>query len=134
MKISLEQAKNETLAFLQAHDLETDTATMLPEDVEDFEDMVSVIAKSVSQGRAIIDGEKFTLTLKRPQGDLTSVTISGMSAADMFAADKAKKNDDMAKSGHMIASMVKVPFAQVAKLSSQEFMLLSKISQLFIVV
>ena len=134
MKISLEQAKLETINFLQAHDLETDITEMSEEDAKDFNEIVSTIAKPVSQGRAIIDGESYTLTLKRAQGDLTAVTVSGMSASDMFAADKAKKNDEMAKAGHMIASMVKIPFAQVAKLNSQDFMLLSRISTVFIAV
>lgn len=133
-KITIEQAKAEVLTFLEAHDLETDTSEMSAEDAQEFNEIVEAIAKPVSQGRAIIDDDKYTLTLRKAQGDLTSLTVQGMSASDMFAADKAKKNNDMAKTGQMIASMVGVPFAQVCKLTSQDFMLLSRMSGLFMAV
>lgn len=133
-KITIEQAKAEVLTFLEAHDLETDTSEMSAEDAQEFNEIVEAIAKPVSQGRAIIDDDKYILTLRKAQGDLTSLTVQGMSASDMFAADKAKKNNDMAKTGQMIASMVGVPFAQVCKLTSQDFMLLSRMSGLFMAV
>lgn len=133
-KITLDQAKLEVIGFLQEHDLETDTSLMLEEDAKEFNEILDAVAKPVSQGRAVIDGDKYQLTLRKPQGDLTVVTVSGMSAADMFAADKAKKGNEMAKTGQMIASMIGVPFVQVGKFASQDFMLLSRLSGLFMAV
>jgi hypothetical protein len=134
MKISSEQAQNEVINFLQLHDIETDFDKMNKQDADDLRDMIAAIAKPISAGRALIDGNKYTLTLRKPQGDLISVTVNGLSAADMFASDKAKNNSEMSKTGQIIASMIKIPFAQVGKLTAQDFMLLSKISTLFIVV
>lgn len=133
-KITLEQAKLEVIGFLQEHDLETDTTTMLEEDAADFNEILDAIAKPVSMGRAVIDGDKYVLTLRKPIGDTKEVTINGMSAADMFAADKAKKGNEMAKTGHMLASMVGLTFAEINRLSSQDFMLLSRLSGLFMAV
>ena len=133
-KISLDQAKLEVIGFLQEHDLETDTTLMLEEDAKEFNETLDAVAKPVSQGRAIIDGDKYVLTLREPIGDTKEVTVSGMSAADMFAADKAKKGNEMAKTGHMIASMVKLTFAEVNRMKSQDFMLLSRLSGLFMAV
>lgn len=133
-KITLDQAKLEVIGFMQDHDLETDTTLMLEEDAQEFNDILEAVAKPVSQGRAIIDGDKYVLTLRKPIGDTKEVTVSGMSAADMFAADKAKKGNEMAKTGHMIASMVKLTFAEVNRMKSQDFMLLSRLSGLFMAV
>tara|TARA_B100001057_G_C22631401_1_gene864529 strand:+ start:512 stop:919 length:408 start_codon:yes stop_codon:yes gene_type:complete len=133
-KITLDQAKLEVIGFLQDHDLETDTTLMLEEDAQEFNDILEAVAKPVSQGRAIIDGNKYVLTLREPIGDTKEVAVSGMSAADMFAADKAKKGNEMAKTGHMIASMVKLTFAEVNRMKSQDFMLLSRLSGLFMAV
>ena len=133
-KITLDQAKLEVIGFLQDHDLETDTTLMLEEDAQEFNDILEAVAKPVSQGRAIIDGDKYVLTLREPIGDTKEVAVSGMSAADMFAADKAKKGNEMAKTGHMIASMVKLTFAEVNRMKSQDFMLLSRLSGLFMAV
>ena len=133
-KITLEQAKQEVIGFLQEHELETDTEQMLDEDAKEFNEIVEVIAKPVAKGRAVIDGDSYILTLLKAQGELTTVTVSGMTAADMFASDKAKKNDEMAKTGQMIASMVGIPFVQVTRLRSQDFMLLSRLSMLFMAV
>ena len=133
-KITLEQAKLEVIGFLQEHDLETDTTTMLEEDAADFNEILDAIAKPVSMGRAVIDGDKYVLKLRKPIGDTKEVTIKGMSAADMFAADKAKKGNEMAKTGHMLASMVGLTFAEINRLSSQDFMLLSRLSGLFMAV
>ena len=133
-KITLDQAKLEVIGFLQDHDLETDTTLMLEEDAQEFNDILEAVAKPVSQGRAIIDGSKYVLTLREPIGDTKEVAVSGMSAADMFAADKAKKGNEMAKTGHMIASMVKLTFAEVNRMKSQDFMLLSRLSGLFMAV
>lgn len=133
-KISMEAAIQEVLGFLQEHDIDTDTDNMLADDAKEFNEVVAAIAKPVSMGRALIDGDQYILTLKKPQGDMTTVTVSGMSAADMFAADKAKKNNDMAKTGQIIASMIGQPFAQVSKMTSQDFMILSRLSGLFMAV
>jgi hypothetical protein len=133
-KITLDQAKLEVIGFLQEHDLETDTTLMLEEDAQEFNEILEAVAKPVSQGRAIIDGDKYVLTLREPIGDTKEVSVSGMSAADMFAADKAKKGNEMAKTGHMIASMVKLTFAEVNRMKSQDFMLLSRLSGLFMAV
>ena len=133
-KITLDQAKLEVIGFLQDHDLEADTTLMLEEDAQEFNDILEAVAKPVSQGRAIIDGDKYVLTLREPIGDTKEVAVSGMSAADMFAADKAKKGNEMAKTGHMIASMVKLTFAEVNRMKSQDFMLLSRLSGLFMAV
>jgi hypothetical protein len=133
-KITLEQAKLEVIGFLQEHDLETDTTTMLEEDAKEFDELLTAISKPVSNGRAVIDGDKYVLTLREPIGDTKEVTIKGMSARDMFAADKAKKGNEMAKAGHMIASMIGLTFAEINRLSSQDFTLLSRLSSLFMVV
>lgn len=134
LKITMEQAEAEVLAFLEEHDLETDTTAMLEEDATEFKDIVTTLAKPVAQGRAVIEGDKYILTLKQPIGDTKTVLVSGLSAADIFAMDKAKKGNEMAKTGQMIASMAKLTFAEVGRLKSQDFMLLSKLSTLFMVV
>ncbi len=134
LKFPMEQAVNEVIDFLEEHDIDTDVESFQEEDAKEFNEIVDAIAKPVAQGRAIIDGDAYTLTLKRAQGDLTQVTIKGMSAADMFAADKAKKGNEMAKTGHMIASMVGLPYAQVCKFDAKDFMLLSRLSGLFMAV
>ncbi len=133
-KMLLEQAEMEVKTFLEFHDLDVDVSAMQKDDAEEFNEIVKSLAKPVSKGTATIAGGEYTLTLKRPQGDLKSITISGMDASDIFAADKAKKNSEMAKMGQMVASMCKIPFAQLNKLTAQEAMLLNKMAALFMAV
>ena len=132
-KITLEQAKSEVIGYLDAHYVDTDVETMLDEDAKEFNEVVLSIAKPVMRGDAVIDGKDYVLTLSEPQGDLKTITVSGLKTYQLKAMDESKKNHTMSGSIKMIAAMVKVPAVQIDNLPAREFSLLSKLSALFMV-
>lgn len=134
IKISKEQAYKEVIEFLELHCVDTDVEDMLEDDAKEFDSIVKSIAKPITTGRAIIDGDDYVLTLIKPVGDVDKVKCTPPDAGAMFAMDKAKKGNEMAKVGQMIASVTNVPFAQVSKFKAQDFMVLSKLTNLFITV
>ena len=133
-KITLEQAKVEIISFLDAHYVDTDVDEMSESAKDDFEELIRIISKPVMQGRAVVDGDKFILTLRKPQGDLKEVIVNGLDAKAIFSAGKGKNTSQEEKMGYIMAEMLKIPFAQVGRLVAQDFMIVSTLSSVFIAV
>ena len=134
-KISIPQeaAEAELITLLDAMDIDTDVDSMLEDDAKDFKDKLRTLAKPIMTGRAIVDGDSYVLTLKKPIGDdekTITITEPGGTAWEMM--DKGGKNQDMKKLMMFIAGMVGVPYVQINRLPNSDLKILKEFALLFL--
>ncbi len=134
-KISIPQeaAEAELITLLDAMDIDTDVDSMLEDDAKDFKDKLRTLAKPIMTGRAIVDGDSYVLTLKKPISDTEktiTITEPGGTAWEMM--DKGGKNQDMKKLMMFIAGMVGVPYVQINRLPNSDLKILKEFALLFL--
>ncbi|AUR81417.1 hypothetical protein NVP1005O_20 [Vibrio phage 1.005.O._10N.286.48.F2] len=134
-KISIPQeaAEAELITLLDAMDIDTDVNSMLEDDAKDFKDKLRTLAKPIMMGRAIVDGDSYVLTLKKPISDTEktiTITEPGGTAWEMM--DKGGKNQDMKKLMMFIAGMVGVPYVQINRLPNSDLKILKEFALLFL--
>ncbi len=134
-KISIPQeaAEAELITLLDAMDIDTDVDSMLEDDAKDFKDKLRTLAKPIMLGRAIVDGDSYVLTLKKPISDdekTITITEPGGTAWEMM--DKGGKNQDMKKLMMFIAGMVGVPYVQINRLPNSDLKILKEFALLFL--
>ncbi len=134
-KISIPQeaAEAELITLLDAMDIDTDVDSMLEDDAKDFKDKLRTLAKPIMMGRAIVDGDSYVLTLKKPISDdekTITITEPGGTAWEMM--DKGGKNQDMKKLMMFIAGMVGVPYVQINRLPNSDLKILKEFALLFL--
>ncbi|AUR86531.1 putative tail protein [Vibrio phage 1.086.O._10N.222.51.F8] len=134
-KISIPQdaAEAELITLLDAMDIDTDVNSMLEDDAKDFKDKLRTLAKPIMTGRAIVDGDSYVLTLKKPISDdekTITITEPGGTAWEMM--DKGGKNQDMKKLMMFIAGMVGVPYVQINRLPNSDLKILKEFALLFL--
>lgn len=134
-KISIPQeaAEAELITLLDAMDIDTDVDSMLEDDAKDFKDKLRTLAKPIMMGRAIVDGDSYVLTLKKPISDTEktiTITEPGGTAWEMM--DKGGKNQDMKKLMMFIAGMVGVPYVQINRLPNSDLKILKEFALLFL--
>ncbi len=134
-KISIPQeaAEAELITLLDAMDIDTDVNSMLEDDAKDFKDKLRTLAKPIMTGRAIVDGDSYVLTLKKPISDTEktiTITEPGGTAWEMM--DKGGKNQDMKKLMMFIAGMVGVPYVQINRLPNSDLKILKEFALLFL--
>ncbi|AUR81988.1 putative tail protein [Vibrio phage 1.017.O._10N.286.55.C11] len=134
-KISIPQeaAEAELITLLDAMDIDTDVDSMLEDDAKDFKDKLRTLAKPIMTGRAIVDGDSYVLTLKKPISDdekTITITEPGGTAWEMM--DKGGKNQDMKKLMMFIAGMVGVPYVQINRLPNSDLKILKEFALLFL--
>ena len=133
-KISIPQeaAEAELITLLDAMDIDTDVDSMLEDDAKDFKDKLRTLAKPIMMGRAIVDGDSYVLTLKKPISDdekTITITEPGGTAWEMM--DKGGKNQDMKKLMMFIAGMVGAPYVQINRLPNSDLKILKEFALLF---
>ena len=102
-------------------------------DAKDFKDKLRTLAKPIMMGRAIVDGDSYVLTLKKPISDTEktiTITEPGGTAWEMM--DKGGKNQDMKKLMMFIAGMVGVPYVQINRLPNSDLKILKEFALLFL--
>lgn len=134
-KISIPQeaAEAELITLLDAMDIDTDVDSMLEDDAKDFKDKLRTLSKPIMMGRAIVDGDSYVLTLKKPISDdekTITITEPGGTAWEMM--DKGGKNQDMKKLMMFIAGMVGVPYVQINRLPNSDLKILKEFALLFL--
>ena len=134
-KISIPQeaAEAELITLLDSMDIDTDVDSMLEDDAKDFKDKLRTLAKPIMTGRAIVDGDSYVLTLKKPISDdekTITITEPGGTAWEMM--DKGGKNQDMKKLMMFIAGMVGVPYVQINRLPNSDLKILKEFALLFL--
>ncbi len=134
-KISIPQeaAEAELITLLYSMDIDTDVDSMLEDDAKDFKDKLRTLAKPIMMGRAIVDGDSYVLTLKKPISDdekTITITEPGGTAWEMM--DKGGKNQDMKKLMMFIAGMVGVPYVQINRLPNSDLKILKEFALLFL--
>lgn len=134
-KISIPQeaAEAELITLLDSMDIDTDVDSMLEDDAKDFKDKLRTLAKPIMTGRAIVDGDSYVLTLKKPISDTEktiTITEPGGTAWEMM--DKGGKNQDMKKLMMFIAGMVGVPYVQINRLPNSDLKILKEFALLFL--
>lgn len=131
IKLSKEMAENEVKSFLEAHYIDVDTDDMEEDEAETTKAIISSLARPVINGRAVIDGKKYELTLLEAQGEMKSVTFAGMTFHSLTYSSRAKAGDNMAIEGQVVAAMVNITYAELCKMQVQDFMILNNIKKLF---
>ncbi|AUR92987.1 hypothetical protein NVP1181O_23 [Vibrio phage 1.181.O._10N.286.46.C9] len=131
VKISKEMAEAEVRTFLEAHYIDVDTEDMEEEEASTMGAIISALARPIKKGRATIDGKKYTLELLDPQGDLKEVSFEGMNFHALTYAGRAKSGDGMAMEGHVIAAMCKVTYAELCKMTIQDWSTLNNLKKVF---
>ncbi|AUR95123.1 putative tail protein [Vibrio phage 1.201.B._10N.286.55.F1] len=134
-KISIPQeaAEAELITLLDAMDIDTDVDSMLEDDAKDFKDKLRTLAKPIMMGRAIVDGDSYVLTLKKPISDTEkTITITEPGGAAWEMMDKGGKNQDMKKLMMFIAGMVGVPYVQINRLPNSDLKILKEFALLFL--
>ena len=134
-KISIPQeaAEAELITLLDAMDIDTDVDSMLEDDAKDFKDKLRTLAKPIMTGRAIVDGDSYVLTLKKPIGDdEKTITITEPGGTAWVTMDKGGKNQDMKKLMMFIAGMVGVPYVQINRLPNSDLKILKEFALLFL--
>ena len=132
IKIPLEAAEAELIALLDAMDIDTDVDSMVEEDAKDFTDMVRTLSKPITSGKAIIDGESYVLTLKKPIGDEKTITINEPSGLAWELIDRAKKGEEIKKLLRFAEGFTGVPYAQIRNLPNSDLKILRVFAQLFL--
>ena len=131
IKVSKAVAMPELFEFLERAGVDVDVDDMLEDDRNDFEAMVSALVKPITQGRAMIDGEAYVLTLHKPMGEMTSISVREPSGLAWELMDRAKKGEDMKRVMRFIEGFTSIPYAQIVKLSNRDMKVLTKFAQLF---
>ena len=133
VQIPLEAAEAELITLFEAMDIDTDVDSMLEDDAKDFKDKLRTLAKPISLGRAIVDGDSYVLTLKKPISENEKViTIKEPGGLAWEMMDKGGKNQDMKKLMMFISGMVGVPYVQVCKLPNSDLKILKEFALLFL--
>ncbi len=133
ISIPQEAAEAELITLLDSMDIDTDVDSMLEDDAKDFKDKLRTLAKPIMMGRAIVDGDSYVLTLKKPISDTEktiTITEPGGTAWEMM--DKGGKNQDMKKLMMFIAGMVGVPYVQINRLPNSDLKILKEFALLFL--
>lgn len=134
VQIPLEAAEAELITLFEAMDIDTDVDSMLPDNAEGFKNTLRNLAVPITKGKAIIDGDSYILTLKKPLGEQGTLSISEPDGLAWDAMKGAGKKDNGTK-GVMLfaASMVGIPYAQLVKLPASDFKIIKEFSLLFLV-
>lgn len=133
VQIPLEAAEAELITLFEAMDIDTDVDSMLEDDAKDFKDKLRTLAKPISLGRAIVDGDSYVLTLKKPISDNEkAITIKEPGGLAWEMMDKGGKNQDMKKLMMFISGMVGVPYVQICKLPNSDLKILKEFALLFL--
>lgn len=133
ISIPLEAAEAELITLFEAMDIDTDVDSMLEDDAKDFKDKLRTLAKPISLGRAIVDGDSYVLTLKKPISDNEkAITIKEPGGLAWEMMDKGGKNQDMKKLMMFISGMVSVPYVQICKLPNSDLKILKEFALLFL--
>jgi hypothetical protein len=133
VQIPLEAAEAELITLFEAMDIDTDVDSMLEDDAKDFKDKLRTLAKPISLGRAIVDGDSYVLTLKKPISENEKViTIKEPGGLAWEMMDKGGKNQDMKKLMMFISGMVGVPYVQICKLPNSDLKILKEFALLFL--
>ena len=133
ISIPQEAAEAELITLLDSMEIDTDVDSMLEDDAKDFKDKLRTLAKPIMMGRAIVDGDSYVLTLKKPISDTEktiTITEPGGTAWEMM--DKGGKNQDMKKLMMFIAGMVGVPYVQINRLPNSDLKILKEFALLFL--
>lgn len=133
VQIPQEAAEAELITLLDAMDIDTDVESMLEDDAKEFKDKLRTLAKPIMNGRAVVDGDSYVLTLKKPISDTEktiTITEPGGTAWEMM--DKGGKGQDMKKLMMFIAGMVGVPYVQINKLPNSDLKILKEFALLFL--
>ncbi len=129
----IEAAEAELVELLDAMDIDTDVDSMLEDDAKDFKDKLRTLAKPIMMGRAIVDGDSYVLTLKKPiSDDEKTITINEPGGTAWEMMDKGGKNQDMKKLMMFIAGMVGVPYVQINRLPNSDLKILKEFALLFL--
>ena len=129
----IEQAEAELITLFEAMDIDTDVEAMLEDDRKDFQGKLSTLAKAITTGRAVVDGDSYVLTLKKPLGDTKTLTIAEPTGRAWEMMDKGGKNQEMKKLMMFISGVVGEPYAQISKLPNSDLKILKEFALLFLV-
>lgn len=133
ISIPQEAAEAELITLLDSMDIDTDVDSMLEDDAKDFKDKLRTLTKPIMNGRAIVDGDSYVLTLKKPISDTEkTITIKEPGGTAWEMMDKGGKNQDMKKLMMFIAGMVEVPYVQINRLPNSDLKILKEFALLFL--
>ncbi len=136
VKISFEEARSELIDFLEESGVETETSVMTDDDKAAFEKIIKVIVNPLTKGRAIIDGDKYVLTLKKELGGLKEISVSEPTAKAWLVMDKVnapnKPNAAMFEFVRHIAGLEDVMTSDLKNMAGSDFKVAQSLATLFL--
>lgn len=132
-KVDRETAEQEFDRFLDAMDIDGDTAGMTDEDRQGFDGQKQTIVSAIRKGRLYINenGEPvFTPSTVEIDGGV--ITFYEPSGASYMAMDSKKKGHDVAKMYAMMADMTKQPAKVFAKMKQRDLKVCQAVAVLFL--
>lgn len=131
-KVALEVAEADFSRFVDAWDIDADTAAMNDEDREAFDQHKRKIIRKIVAGRAVINDEGCPVyTPFVPLGETTEITFSIPDGAAYVAMDKYKDRQSVHKLNAFMASATKLPPASYAKMNGRDVKVCQAIFALF---
>lgn len=131
----IEIAEAELIQLLDSMDIETDVSSMLEDDAKSFKEILRTLAKPIANGKAVIDGDSYVLTLKKPldkDGTEKTISISEPSGLAWELIDRAKKGEDIKKLMRFAEGFTGVPYAQIRTMPNSDLKILRVFAQLFL--
>lgn len=131
----IELAEAELIQLLDSMDIDTDIDSMLEDDAKDFKDILRTLAKPIANGKAVIDGDSYVLTLKKPLdkgGTEKTISISEPSGLAWELIDRAKKGEEIKKLLRFAEGFTGVPYAQIRMMPNSDLKILRVFAQLFL--
>lgn len=124
-------AAPELLEYLNSVGIFTDTADMTEEDKTDFDAIFTELVRPIMQGRAIIDGDAYVLTLHKPVGEVKEVRIVEPNGSGWSLMDRTKKGEDMKKMLRFSEDFTGLLVAEINKMVNRDVKVITKFAQLF---
>lgn len=131
IKITRDLAAPELLEYLDSVGIFTDTADMTEDDKADFEAIFTELVRPMMQGRAIIDGGEYVLTLHKPVGERKEIRITEPNGSGWSLMDRTKKGEDMKKLLRYAEDFTGLLVAEINKMANRDVKVITKFAQLF---
>jgi len=115
--VSAEVAESEFQRIVVEWDIDTATAHMNAESLEDYEKIRGKILRLIQAGRLVVaeDGD-VTYTLRKAVGTIDTLTFSMPLGAVLPAMDRYKQNQDGRKTFHLVGDVTGQPPALFTKM------------------
>lgn len=129
--VDRETAEQEFVRFCDMMDLDLEAEDMTEDDRASFTRQRETILAAIESGHVSVDDEgQPTIHLKKPVGEMSTLTLYEPTGSTFLARDKGKQ--DVSKMYSMITDMAHVPPGSLAKLKNRDLKVIQAIAVLFL--